>query len=411
MPAQINRILVQYGELTLKGRNRRDFERTLIHNLRHRLRRAGFDWPVEHRHQRTYVAVPPAEPAEVERALAVIAEVPGLANLSPTVFFPAEAIEQRFDPQLEAPTAALIELAAASHVEDGSFAVRVNRADKRVPLKSDKLARELGSAIYTNTPWKKVNLTRPDRTFYFDIYEEGIYCYTDKRKGPGGLPVRTSGRVLALLSGGIDSPVAAYLMARRGCEVDFIHLTATRVQQTRAADELVARIAQQLSRYSLRSRLHLLPYTHFDMALMGANTGYDLVLFRRFLARVAQALATRTGAQALVSGDSLGQVASQTLENLVSTSMAAQMPLLRPLIGLDKQEIIDVARRIGTYELSIQPYKDCCALLSENPRTRSRHQELEKLEAQYMPDYERLIEDTLAEMVTLQFDSGELVET
>jgi thiamine biosynthesis protein ThiI len=411
MPPSINRILVQYGELSLKGRNRRDFERMLADNLRHRLRLAELDWPVEQRHQRTYVVVPPDAGEALERALSAIGQVAGIANAAAAVFIPAEETGQLIDPKLERAFDTLVEMARAAHQPGQSFAARVNRADKRVPLKSNKVARELGSAIYTQTPWDRVNLSRPDRSFFLDVYEEGMYCYTDKRKTIGGLPVRSAGRVLALLSGGIDSPVAAYMLAKRGCQVDFIHLTATRVQQTRAEEELVAKIARQLSQYTLRSRVFLVPYTHFDMALMGSETGYDVVLFRRFVSRVAEVLAGRLRAQALVTGDSLGQVASQTLENLVSTSRAAQIPVLRPLIGLDKQEIIDIARRIGTYELSIQPYKDCCALLSENPRTRSYHDQLSRIEERYIPDYPKLIEDTLAEMVCLEYDCGVRVES
>lgn len=407
---KINRILVQYAELTLKGRNRRDFERALAHNLRHRLRCAGLEWNVERRHQRTYIVVPPGAEEQAQTALEAVGQVAGIANFAPAAFFSREETDQLSpQPRLEAVEAALAEIAREVHKPGASFAVRVNRADKRVMLRSDQFARHLGGVIYTRSPFDKVNLTRPDHTFFVDIYEEGMYCYTDKRKGIGGLPVHTAGRVLALLSGGIDSPVAAYLMAKRGCDVDFVHLTATRVQQTRAEDELVARIARQLSQYTLRSRVYLVPYTHFDMAVMGSNTGYDVVLFRRFLSRIAQTLAGRLGAQALVTGDSLGQVASQTLENLVSTSRAVDIPLLRPLIGLDKQEIIDIARRIGTYELSIQPYKDCCALLSANPRTRSWHDELCRIEAELMPDMAKLINDSLAEMVCLEFDGGRRV--
>jgi len=410
MTLQTNRILITYGELTLKGRNRRDFERALLDNLRRRLAPTGLRWQVEQRHQRTYLIVPDgADPSAVDSALTIIGEVAGIATYAAAAFFPAEQTQQLIRPQWEAVEQSLLALAEATHEPGASFAMRVNRADKRVPVKSNNLARELGGLILQRTAWDKVNLSRPDRTFFLDIYEEGAYLYTDRRKGIGGLPVHTAGRVLALLSGGIDSPVAAYLMAKRGCDVDFIHLTATRVQQTRAEDELVARIARQLSRYTLRSRVYLIPYTHFDMAIMGQGTGYDVVLFRRFLARVAQTLAQELGAQALVSGDSLGQVASQTLENLVSTSRAVDIPFLRPLIGLDKQEIIDIARRIGTYELSIQPYKDCCALLSENPRTRSYHDELSRIEAQLMPNYEQLIQDTLSEMVCLAFECGERV--
>jgi thiamine biosynthesis protein ThiI len=409
MTAPINRILIQYGELTLKGRNRREFERKLTDNVRHRLRRAGIDWGVEQRHQRTFVNVPADAGERLEQALTIIGEVAGIATLAPAVFFSAEQTGQphAFD-------AALIErqllaFAADRYQPGGSFAVRVNRADKRVPTKSDRLARDFGAAILRETPWDKVNLGRPDRQFNVDIYEEGTYCHVDKRRGVGGLPVHTAGRVISLLSGGIDSPVAAYLMAKRGCDIDFVHLTATRVQQIRAEQELVAQIARQLSRYTLRSRLYLLPYTHFDLALMGHNTGFDVVLFRRFMARVAERIAQRNRALALVSGDSLGQVASQTLENLVSTSQATQLPFLRPLIGMDKQEIVDLARRIGTYELSIQPYKDCCALLSENPRTRSDVETLQAIEAEVMPNMDELVSQTLEEMVCLQFDCGELI--
>jgi len=410
MTLQIDRILITYGELSLKGRNRRDFERALLDNLRRQLAQRGLNWPVERRHQRTYLVVPAGtEPVAVDEALTVISEVAGIATYAPAAFFPAEQTQQLTLPQWEAVERSLAALAESCHRPGASFAVRVNRADKRVPVKSDQLARHFGGVILRNTPWDKVNLTRPDCTFFLDIYEEGVYLYTDRRKGMGGLPVHTAGRVLALLSGGIDSPVAAYMMARRGCDVDFIHLTATRVQQARAEDELVARIARQLSRYTVRSRLYLVPYTHFDLAVMGHSTGYDVVLFRRFLARVAQTLAQELGAQALVSGDSLGQVASQTLENLVSTSRAVDIPFLRPLIALDKQDIIDIARRIGTYELSIQPYKDCCALLSENPRTRSYHDELVRIEAELMPNYDELIQRTLDEMVCLAFECGERV--
>jgi len=410
MTTSINRILIQSGELTLKGRNRREFERALGDNIRHPLRRGGLDWGVEQRHHRTFIHVPAQAGEQLTAALAILGQVAGIATYAPTVFLDAQRTGQPGSLDVGLIEQFLVGAAAERHTAGATFAVRVNRADKRVPVKSDQLARSLGATIFRETPWDKVNLTRPDVQFHVDIYEEGTYCYVDKHRGVGGLPVGTAGRVVALLSGGIDSPVAAYLMAKRGCQVDFVHFTATRVQQTRADEELVARIARQLSRYTLRSRLYLLPYTHFDLAMMGHNSGFDVVLFRRFMGRMAERLAHENGAQALVSGDSLGQVASQTLENLVSTSQATQMPLLRPLIAMDKQGIIDIARRIGTYELSIQPYKDCCALLSENPRTRSSSDILERMEAEFMPDMDGLLEQTLAEQVCLQFDSGERVD-
>jgi thiamine biosynthesis protein ThiI len=216
------------------------------------------------------------------------------------------------------------------------------------------------------------------------------------------LPVSSAGRVLTLLSGGIDPPVAAWLMAKRGCRVDLIHFTAASLQLEEAQDYKVTLLARILNRYTLHSRLFLVPYTYFDLALMRTKVDYELVLFRRFMARVAEKLADRLKAQALVTGDNLSQVASQTLSNLASTSQAIAMPILRPLIGFDKEEIMSLARRIGTYDLSIEPYKDCCAIIARHPRTRSRHDRLAAIEARAFPDYDKLIEQTLADAVCVE---------
>ncbi|PZP55760.1 MAG: hypothetical protein DI596_11100 [Azospira oryzae] len=230
-------------------------------------------------------------------------------------------------------------------------------------------------------------------------------------EGIGGLPVGASGRVLTLLSGGIDSPVAAYLMAKRGCRVDFLHVAATRIDQESVAASPVAELARLLSRYTLRSRLFVVPSARFDIRLLQRRTDYEQIMFRRFAARLGERLARRLGAPALVAGDSLGQVASQTLKNMVTMSAAVEIPILRPLVAYDKKDIVDLARSIGTYETSIQPYKDCCSLLSPQPRTVSRHEEVSALEAELFPDYAALVEETLAEAVCLTYDCGERVES
>jgi thiamine biosynthesis protein ThiI len=205
--------------------------------------------------------------------------------------------------------------------------------------------------------------------------------------------------------------VAAYLMARRGCRVDFIHFTAAAPHQEE--QQKVWRLATQLSRYTIGSRLFVVPYVHFDLALMREKVEYELILFRRFMVRVAQVLAGRLRARALVSGDTLSQVASQTISNLVSTSRAAELPIFRPLIAYDKEETIALAQKIGTYELSIEPYKDCCALISGHPKTRSRHERLLVLEKRAFPDYDGLVERTLADAVCLEIgrDPGEETES
>jgi thiamine biosynthesis protein ThiI len=407
-----DRILIHYAEVALKGRNRRDFELALKRNIKHRLRGAGLAWEVHRGRSRITVRVPADAGEAVDRAIELLREVAGIASIAPAVHIPGEVLRREpRNPDLQCLEDTVVAMARRSWRPNATFALRVNRGDKGFPMKSDALARHLGAAVIRETDWGSVNLNRPDQSFHVDIYPEGAYVYAQRHKGMGGLPVHSGGHVLSLLSGGIDSPVASWMMAKRGCRVDFLHMTATHLAANHAQENLVARIARSLSRYTLRSRLYLVPYTHFDMALIGhEQSGHEMILFRRFMARIGQRLAAERGAKALVAGDSLGQVASQTLENMVSVSQACDLPILRPLIGLDKQEIVDRARRIGTFELSTEPYKDCCALLSRNPRTKSRHRNLEAMERRVIPDYEALVDATLAEMVVLDFDAGEVIE-
>lgn len=408
---QPNRILIHYAEIALKGRNRPLFQRRLVNNIVRRLRAEGLGWHVEREHHRVLVRLPDGPGESLDSALAALSEVAGIAWYAPSRWLPSRG-EQGvvIFPEPREITPVVLELARERHLSEGRFAVRVRRADKRFPYSSQELERELGAAVLKETDWSGVSLSQPDETFHVEITPEGIYVHGARRAGIGGLPVGAAGRVVALLSGGLDSPVAAYLAARRGCEVDFVHFTASRMQQARAAEYKVSELARELSRVTLRSRLHLVPYLHFDAALTAGGTDYALVLFRRFMARTAERLARRSGAQAVVTGDNLGQVASQTLENIATTTLAATMPVLRPLITYDKQEIIALARRIGTYELSIQPYKDCCALVDRRPRTRSRHEDMERLEGGLFDDYEAVIGDSLEDATVLEYECGKLVE-
>lgn len=407
------RILLNYAEVALKGQNRHHFELQLRRNIKHRLLRRGIHWPVHRGHKRITVRVPQTSDADVDAIADLLREVAGIASVAAAVFLPRDTLGWPGEsPQLHRIEELVVDMARKRWRAEANFAVRVNRGDKGFPLRSDELARRLGTAIVEHTRWSRVDLSRPDQRFHVDIYPEGIYVYDGRFRGLGGLPVFTAGPVLSLLSGGIDSPVAAYLMAKRGCQVDFLHLTATHISAERLHENLVARIAQRLSIYTLRSRLFLVPYTHFDIALMEQpSTGFEMILFRRFMARIGTRIVEREKGHALVVGDSLGQVASQTLENIVTHSRATVLPILRPLIGMDKQEIVSCAREIGTYSLSTEPYKDCCALLSSHPRTKSYPEQLNKLEARLFPNYETLIERTLAEMQTVTFDTGEVLET
>jgi thiamine biosynthesis protein ThiI len=410
-PAGAGRIVMHCPDITLKGRNQDDFQRALLRNVRHVLRRAGFGWRVGSARGRVHVETGTAGPGDLEQALAALQGVAGVSSLGAAIWFRSGALLDpsggfNWPPVEEA----AVSLAESSWRPDASFAIRVNRVDKDLPVHSRDIGERLGDVVRARTRWQEVDLDEPDFTIHVDAYPDGMYIYPDKRRGIGGLPVGTGGRVLALLSGGIDSPVAAFMMAKRGCTVDAFHMAASHLRDFDAETSVVGRLAATISRYGVRTRLYIVPYTFFDLALTGEPTGYELVLFRRFLMRCAERLATQIDAGALVTGDSLGQVASQTLENLAAASRPVTLPVLRPLIGMNKQEIIEQARRIGSFETSIEPYKDCCALIARNPRTKSDDARLSELEATRIGDYEKLMRDTFDELLRLDYDCGVLIE-
>lgn len=412
MPTKTNTIIVHHGEIALKGRNQPIFLQCLRQNLEDKLSSQAIEWPVRQPHGYHYVEVSPdADEATLETALAAIGEVAGVVWYAPAHRIAAETVRlTTAEPDYDLIAERVVELAREYFMANTTFCVQVNRGYKEFPLTSPELERRLGTVIIDNTGWDEVELGNPDQTFYVNVQYEGIYLYQDKKQGVGGLPVGSSGRVLALLSGGIDSPVAAYLAAKRGCSVDFIHFTATRLQQKQAQDYKVSQLAKELSNFTLHSRLHLVPYTHFEVATLGKEIDYELIIFRRFMARVAERLAGQIKAQSLVTGDSLGQVASQTLENIVSNSRAITLPILRPLIFFDKQEIVRLARRINTYPISVQPYKDCCAILQQRPRTKSEHESISRREETLLPDYEALVQRTLADTICLEYAYGRRVD-
>lgn len=395
-------ILIHFGELGLKGRNQPMFRRQLRRNIRLKLKSLGAQWTVRDAVGLFTVDIPVGEPDDlIQAAISGLRDVSGIVWLT----LARRLRPYRFTPESRERDMAelrehLLVTAQAQYAPGRSFCVRVNRGNKHLPFTSPKLAAELGQAVYDQTSWKNVNLKSPDITFHLDLRSLATFLFGQKLRGPAGLPVGTSGRVLALLSGGIDSPVAAYLMARRGCRVDFVHFTAASPHEEEGAK--VWRLARQLSRYTMATRLFVVPYVHFDLALLRDGVQHEVVLFRRFMVRVAETLARQLRARALVTGDTLAQVASQTISNLVSTEQAVDMPVLRPLIAFDKDETIALAEKIGVYAISVEPHKDCCALISGNPKTRSSHTRMSELEARVFPDYPKLIERTLAEAVCFE---------
>lgn len=396
-------ILIHYSEIGLKGRNQPVFRRQLRNNLEHALRELRHSWPVEETYGYYRVPVPNGEEAAIGPAVDRLKSVFGVAWLAPV----EELSHTRFrawpasddSQQLEE---LIVRMAHQEFAPGKTFCVRVTRAFKFVPFTSEKLERHLGEVIRQKTEWDKVNLTRPDVTFYVELHERVAFVFSRREKGPEGLPVGVTGRVLVLLSGGIDSPVAAYLMAKRGCQVDFVHFTAANVSREEAAQQKIWKLAKKLNRFTLGSRLHLVPYTYFDLALMQHQVDFSLVMFRRFMVRTAERLAADLKCEALVTGDNLAQVASQTLSNLASIAHVPKLPLLWPLLGYNKSEIVRLAQEIDTYDLSIEPYKDCCALIAQNPRTRSKSEKISALEEKILPAYDEIIAKTLNDAICLE---------
>jgi thiamine biosynthesis protein ThiI len=267
--------------------------------------------------------------------------------------------------------------------------VTARRAYKTFPLTSPQLNEILGTFVLERFP-ARVDLKNPELTLFVDILPKEAFIYLEKVRGPGGLPVGVAGRVIALLSGGIDSPVAAYRMMRRGCQVSFVHFHGAPFLDRRT-QEKTREIVKLLTRYQYTSRLYLVPFGEVQQeVVVNTPAPYRVLLYRRLMARIAEHLASLEGAKALVTGESLGQVASQTLENLTVIEEAVKLPLLRPLIGMDKEEITEQAKEIGTYEISIQPDQDCCTLfVPRHPATRATMDDIGR--AEMTLDLDRLV--------------------
>jgi len=359
-------LIARYHEIALKGRNRPFFVEKLADNLR----RALSDVPgvsVQPFSSRIGVQVPDETPWETVRER--VGRVFGVANFSRAREVPAD---------LET-----LKRAAADDLRGTSFAsfrVTTRRSDKGFPLNSGQIDREVGAAVHAATG-VRVDLEDPELTVWIEVLHDRILYSFDKHPGPGGFPVGSSGRVLALLSGGIDSPVAAWRMMKRGCRVVLTHFHAFPLQDRSTIDK-TRELARILTQWQLRTRLLLVPFGPVQQAVVAACPApLRVVLYRRFMMRIGEALARRHRARALVTGESLGQVASQTLDNMAVIGEATRAPVLRPLVGMDKEEITEQARRIGTFEVSTLPDQDCCQLfVPRHPATAARREEVERAE-------------------------------
>ena len=373
-------IIARYHEIALKGRNRPFFVDKLARNLRRVT--ADLGGKVQVLAGRVGIDVPDATPWETVRER--ISTVFGIANFSRTHAVPLElpALEQAV-------------VASLAERPFTSFRITTRRSYKSFPMNSGAIDRALGAAVQKATG-VRVDLEHPDVNVFVEVLRDRILFSFERCPGAGGFPVGSSGRVMALLSGGIDSPVAAWRLMKRGCIVIPVHFHAFPLQDHTTIDKTME-LARILTRYQFKTRLLLVPFGEAQQTIVAsAPAPLRVVLYRRFMVRIAEALAARNRCKALVTGESLGQVASQTLDNVAAIDEAARMPILRPLIGMDKEEITQQARRIGTFEVSTLPDQDCCQLfVPRSPATAATVAEV--LAAESALDVAGLVEAAVAQ--------------
>ena len=376
-------ILCKYGEIVLKGLNRGTFVNELVKNVRRRLKPLG-NFSLKSAQSTLYVE-PLDDEIDMDEVFDRLKKVYGITKLSRAV-----GVEKNVESIFEAAFDRFGDILRVSK----SFKVAAKRSDKSFYLTSPELAAQIGGMILERLPYLKVDLFEPDVTIVCEIRAEGAYIHGIAEDGAGGIPVGTSGQALLLLSGGIDSPVAGCMLAKRGVIVSAIHFEAPPYTSERALMK-VEKLAEKMSEYCGRISFYTVPFTRIQEEIKNnCPEEYFTLIMRRLMMEIAQRVAEKNGIQALITGESLGQVASQTMAAMVTTDAVCRMPVFRPCIGLDKREIIDISYRLGTYEISIEPYEDCCTVFTpRHPKTKPALSDVEK--AQAMFDFEPLIAEAV----------------
>lgn len=377
-------ILCHYAEIALKGRNRGFFEAKLKQNLalHFKLRLPGALQRIKRLKGRFLLELTPAGQDKIEKVIEVLSTIPGIANFAPAI---------RVEPDLDAVQSQAV--AILENLEYDSFRVTTRKAYSNFP-NSKHSVNEIVGAKLVETYHKKVNLSAPDLTCHIDFLYNSAWLYTDKIPGIGGLPVGGSSSVCVMLSGGIDSPVAAYYAIRRGTRAIFVHFhSVPRVSP--ASIEKVRRTVEILRKYQPKATLYLVEFAPVqDEIFAQCDPRLLVLLYRRFMVRVTNRIASTVNAKAIVTGESIGQVASQTLENIAVVDAVSELPILRPVIGFDKVDIIRDAKKIGTYDISIEPHQDCCTLyIPDNPATMANLEDVEREESKL--DIDRLVEEAV----------------
>ena len=382
-------LLCKYGEIVLKGANRKYFEDMLCREMKKRARAYGnFDI---YRAQSTIYIEPADDFADLDGMFHAASKVFGIVAIAR-----AAVCEKNMESISETVRAYVPKFLEGKK----TFKVEGKRSDKTFPLDSMEISREIGGVVLESCPRIRVDVHHPDVTVKIEIREFGAYVSAGQFKGAGGMPIGSNGKALLLLSGGIDSPVAGYMMAKRGVRLDAIHFESFPYTSERAREK-VLELAGEVAEYAGDIYVHVVSLTHIQEELVKAcEEDYFTLLLRRYMMTIAERVAREKECLGLITGESLGQVASQTIQALGVTDNAVSMPVFRPCIGMDKEEIISIARRIGTFETSIQPYEDCCTVFTpKHPKTKP---ELEKVKAEENKlDFEALVEEAMGTLYTV----------
>lgn len=376
-------ILIKLGEIVLKGLNRKNFEDRLIKSIKHRLHKIG---AFKVKNSQSIITVTPVfDDIDMDEAAECISKIFGIAAFSRACVAEKDIEE--------------IKKTAREYLEDQfsaarSFKVESKRSDKQFPLTSPEISKEVGGYLADCFPDVAVDVHNPDIIVTVEIRDNFAYIHAGVYKGAGGIPVGTGGKAAVLISGGIDSPVAAYMMAKRGIELTAVHFASPPYTSERA-EEKVRELLERVSAYSGRMTMYTVSFTKLQEEIRDkCHEEYFTIIMRRFMMTIAEKIAEQNGCQALITGESLGQVASQTIGAIACTDAACNMPVFRPLIGMDKEEIIEISRKIDTFDISIQPYEDCCTVFTpKHPRTRPVLKNV--ISEQNKIDFEQLINDAV----------------
>ncbi|WP_440452634.1 tRNA uracil 4-sulfurtransferase ThiI [Ruminococcus intestinalis] len=380
-------ILLKDGEIVLKGLNRRTFEDVLKKNIRHAISHLG-SFEIKSAQSIIYVK-PLSDDIDLDEACLKISRVFGIVSYSRAAICEERTLESII---ATAPVYLEKELKAVK-----TFKVEARRSDKRFPYKSPEICAELGGVILDKFPHLSVDVHNPDLIVNVEVRDFGAYVHGAAHKGAGGIPVGTSGNAAILISGGIDSPVAAYMMAKRGLKLTAVHFASPPYTSKRAEDKVV-RLLRRVSRYAGKMTMYTVPFTKIQETIKNeCPEELFTIIMRRLMMQISSRIAADNDCTALITGESLGQVASQTIGALSCTDDAADLLVFRPLIGMDKQEIIDISYKIDTYDISIEPYEDCCTVFTpKHPRTRPVLKYVK--EAQEKANFEPMIEEALANL-------------